>query len=133
MLRCCIISVISVIMGSNNLFGLLFASVALVVFAIHDSRVKPYKSVGLNMASSCRWLVLVLMVVVNLYWLFTGFFHVEENVEYRSSLAYLGEALLYIELLILLVPVFVVMLRVLIYLGYKYLSKYFKNLIKKNN
>jgi len=134
MLRCCIISVISVmILGRNNLFGLLFASVALVVFAIHDSRVKPYNSVGLNMASSCRWLVLVLMVVVNLYWLFTGVVNVEENVDDFNSLTILGKVLLFIELLVLLVPVFLVMLRVLIFLVYKYLSKYFENLIKKND
>ena len=130
MLRCCVISIISVTMGSNNLFGLLIMAVALFVFAIHESKVKPYRSVALNVASSWVWLVLGMMVVINLYWLFTGVVNVEENIE-DDGLTYLGKIFLFVELLILLLPVILLVLRILVYLTHKYLSKYFKNLIKK--
>ena len=123
MLRCCVISIISVTMGSNNLFGLLIMAVALFVFAIHESKVKPYRSVALNVASSWVWLVLGMTVVINLYWLFTGVVNVEENIE-DDRLTILGKILLFVELLILLLPVILLVLRILVYLVHKYLSKY---------
>ena len=131
MLQCCIFSVILVTTGRNNLFGLLLVSVASVVFAVHESKVKPYRRAGINMVSLFRWFVLgCWMVVMNLYWLFTGVVNVEENIDDYDALSILGEVLLCIELLVLLVPVFLIMLRVSIYLVHKYLLKYLK---KKND
>lgn len=112
-----VISIISVIIG-HNLYGLLFASLVLVAFAIIESRVNPFKSSFVNRLSSLSWMVLCsITVIMNLYWLFTGVFNVEENPEV-DALVTLGQILLYIECVLMLSPVFFLIIRIVIFFFY---------------
>lgn len=85
----------------NPVLRLYILITLLIIFSIVHNRVQPYESKTLNWLESISLSLLILFAAINIYWANSSILDINGN----SLLYHLGEVFLYIELVVLVIPV----------------------------